>query len=396
VSYTGSCAISIQLHFSQHTRGAHTARWIATIDDAFAEMERRIDAATHSVRLETYLLREEGPATWLRDALLRARARGIEVRVLLDAFGSEGLRREFLAPLRDAGVAIAIFNPQRWLRRSFRNHRKLLTCDGGHAVLGGFNIAPEYVGDGVTRGWCDTAVYVGGPVVPQLEASFDAMFRLAPFTPHALHRFHRSVRHGLVEAAADAAPVRLLLAGPGTHGRLLRLTLGRDLARARDVAIASAYFLPSSALRRLLYLIAARGEVSLLLAGRSDVPLARLAADHFYGRLMGRGVRIFEYQPQILHAKLVLIDDVAWVGSANLDRRSLHINYELLLRFEWPELVADARRWYAQALAAAAPLDQAQWKARSGPLRRVLSFLAYWLLARVDPLLARRGFRTVS
>ena len=339
--------------FVEHRRGAHAARWLGTIDAAYAEMERRIDAATRTVRLETYLLREAGPATWLREALLRARARGVAVWMLLDAFGAEGVRREFFAPLQEAGVVIAHFNPQRWLRRSFRNHRKLFACDAEHAVIGGFNIAPEYAGDGRTHGWCDTAVYLGGPVVQQLEASFDAMLQLAPFTPHALRRFRAAARDNFAEAAPADTPVELLLAGPGTRGRLLRHRLGADLAQARDVAIASAYFLPSRGFRRVLYRAARHGRVNLLLAGRSDVPLARLAGERLYGRFLTRGVRVFEYQPQILHAKLVLADDVAYVGSANLDRRSLHINYELLLRFDWPELVADARRWYAQRLAAA-------------------------------------------
>jgi cardiolipin synthase len=86
---------------------------------------------------------------------------------------------------------------------------------------------------------------------------------------------------------------------------------------------------------------------------------------------------------------------VAYVGSANLDRRSLHINYELLVRFQWPELVADARHWFAQALAQALPLHRAQLRARRGVWRRLFSFLSYWLLARLDPLVARRGFRTI-
>jgi cardiolipin synthase len=381
--------------YAEHRRGAHAARWLATIDEAYTEMERRIDAANTSVRLESYLMREEGPAERLREVLLRARARGVRVRMLLDAFGTEGVRGEFLKPLREADVAIAIFNPQRWLRRSFRNHRKLLTCDGEHAVLGGFNIAVEYAGDGVTRGWCDTAVYVGGPIVRQLEANFDAMLRLAPFTPHTLHRFRRAARRDFAQAAPANAPVQLLLTGPGTHGRRLRRALGHDLQRARDLAIASAYFLPSRGFRRLLYKAAARGEVRLLLAGHSDVPLARFAAERYYGRMLARRVQVFEYQPQILHAKLVIADDVAYVGSANLDRRSLHINYELLLRFEWPELVADARHWFEQALVHAAPLDRAQLQARRGLWRRLFSFLAYWLLARLDPLVARRGFRTI-
>jgi cardiolipin synthase A/B len=382
--------------YAEHRRGAHTARWLATIDEAYAEMERHINAASHSIRLESYLMREEGPATWLRDALQRARARGVAVKMLLDAFGTEGVRRDFLQPLRDAGVAIAVFNPQRWLRRSFRNHRKLLVCDGEHAVVGGFNIAPEYAGDGVSRGWCDTGVLVGGPVARQLEANFDAMFALARFTPRRFRRFRAAARNNFADAAVADAPVRLLLTGPGTRGRQLRHQLGHDLRRARNVDIASAYFLPSRRLRRLLYLAAQRGRVRLLLAGRSDVPLALLAAERYYERLLSRQVKIFEYQPQILHAKLVIADDVAYVGSANLDWRSLHINYELLLRFEWPELVADARHWLEHALSASEPLDHQHLRARRGMWRRLASLLSYFLLARLDALVARRGFRTIS
>jgi cardiolipin synthase len=381
--------------YAPHRLGAHRARWIATIDEAYAEMERRIDAAAHCVRVEIYLMRDDGPATWLREALLRARVRGVEVRILRDAFGTEGLGAEFLQPLRDAGATIVTFNPQRWLRRAFRNHRKLLTCDGEHAVLGGFNIAPEYAGDGVTRGWLDTAIYVGGPIVRQLEDSFDAMLKLAPFTPHSLHRFRHAMRHGF-DAPGPGAPVQLLVAGPGTPGRLLRRRLGVDLAHAKDVAIAAAYFLPSRSLRRLLYRVARHGRVRLLLAGQSDVPLARLAAERLYGRLLARAVRIFEYQPQILHAKLVIADDVVYVGSANLDRRSLHINYELLLRMHWPALVQDARHWYEQALASSDALDRGGLVARRGIARRIVSWLSYYLLARLDPLVARRGFRTMS
>ena len=159
--------------FGERILGEHRARWLATVDEAYAEMERRIDGAARSVRLETYIMREEGPATWLCTALLRARLRGVEVFLMIDAFGSEYVTERFLRPLHDAGIHVRIFNPKRLLRLSFRNHRKLLTVDGEHAILGGFNIAPEYVGDGVTRGWCDTGVLIHGPIVATLEHSFD-------------------------------------------------------------------------------------------------------------------------------------------------------------------------------------------------------------------------------
>jgi cardiolipin synthase len=360
-------------------------------------MQRLIDAAKVCVRVETYLMREEGPAVWLREALLRARARGIRVRLLLDAFGCESIGAEYLQPLREAGVEVAIFNPSRLLRRTFRNHRKLLTCDGEHAIVGGFNIAPEYAGDGVNSGWFDSGVYVGGPVVPPLESSFDAMFDLAPFTPRALRRFRRVMRHGWTAGADQEAPVHPLISGPGLPRGVISYMLRRDLAQARNALIASAYFLPSSLVRRLLYRVArGPGRVRILLAGKSDVQLARLAAERLYTRLLARRVRIFEYQPQVLHAKVVVMDSLVWVGSGNLDRRSLIINYELLLRFDWPELAEDARVWLAQALRRSSRVRLSRWRRARGFWRRRASDLAWLLLARIDPLLARRGFRGLS
>jgi cardiolipin synthase A/B len=394
--------------FVERRLGAHRARWLATVDEAYAEMERRIDAAAVCVRLETYLLSDVGPALWLRAALLRARERSVRVRVLIDAFGSEDLPDDFLNPLRAAGAEVAIFNPKRLLRLSFRNHRKLLAVDGEHAVVGGFNIGPEYAGDGVRWGWCDTGVCVGGPVVMHLEQGFDAMFALAPFTAGTIRaalRATRGMRKALRQSEAaqpvrtlnDAEPVRLLESGPTVPRSTLRRALRRDLQRARDVAIASAYFLPSRIIRRLLYTVAGRaGRVRLLLAGKSDVVVAQRAAERLYRRFLQRGVQIHEYQPQILHAKLVIMDDVVYVGSCNLDRRSLHINYELLLRFEWPELAADARRWFEGAMAHAAPVQLARWSGTRGLWRRLSSQLAYLLLARIDPLIARRRFRAIS
>lgn len=381
--------------FAEHSRGAHRARWLATVDEAYALLQRLVDAATRSVCIEMYLLREEGPAAALGASLRAALERGVEVRVMLDAFGSEGAYLPFLAPLREAGARVTVFNPYRLLRRSLRNHRKLVVVDGEHALVGGFNIGPEYAGDGVNQGWCDTGVYVGGPFVRELQRSFDTMFDLAPFTPGAIRRFRAGLHEGRRERQ-PGAPVRLLQSGPLLTGGALRQSLYRDLAGAREVCIASAYFLPSLPLRRLLYRVARQGRVRALLAGHSDVPLARLAAQRFYGRLLKRGVLIFEYQPQILHAKLVITDDVVSVGSCNLDRRSLHINCELLLRFEWPELAADARQWFEDSLAHAEPVDRRAWRAARGFWQRAFSRLAYLLLARIDPLVARRGLKGLS
>ena len=381
--------------FPERVLGEHRARWLATVDEAYAAMQCLIAGARARIRCETYLMREDGPALWLRAALLEARARNVEVWLLLDAFGSEQVGEPFLKPLRDAGVHVGIFNPKRLLRLSFRNHRKLLAVDGASAIVGGFNIAPEYAGDGVREGWCDTGISITGPVVRELEHSFDELWQLAPFTPWVI-RAWRDVA-ALRPARRDAPPVTLLVSGPELHRSALRRSLRYDLHRARDVAIASAYFLPSSRVRRIMYRVVERGgRVRVLLAGRSDVPLAQRAAEHLYARLMRRRVALHEYQPQVLHAKLLVMDDTVYVGSCNLDRRSLHINFELLLRMEWPEIAADARQWYEAALQHSQSLQLAPWKRARASGRRLLSWLAYLLLSRVDPLVARRRFRAIS
>ena len=145
-------------------------------------------------------------------------------------------------------------------------------------------------------------------------------------------------------------------------------------------------------------LLAEAGMIDLawLPGERSDVPLAQRAAEYLYDRLLRRHVALYDYQPQILHAKLLVMDDIVCVGSCNLDRRSLHINFELLLRLQWPELAADARQWYEAALAHATPLQPVGWRKTRTLLRRLRSWLAYMLLSRVDPLVARRRFRALS
>jgi len=248
-------------------------------------------------------------------------------------------------------------------------------------------------------------VLIQGPIVAELEHSFDMLYRLAPFTAPAIRRFRRAtgavvlphLRRARPVRSAPPPPVSLLMSGPGMPQGVLRRRLRIDLFHARDVAIASGYFLPELPVRRLLYrTLRRRGRVRVLLAGKSDVPLAQRAAERLFRRMLRRRVEIFEYQPQILHAKLLVMDDLIFVGSCNLDRRSLHINYELLLRLHWPELAADARRWFEHALTHSQQVNAREWKQTRSFMRRMWSRFAYLLLARIDPLVARRRFRALS
>ena len=132
------------------------------------------------------------------------------------------------------------------------------------------------------------------------------------------------------------------------------------------------------------------GRVRLILAGKSDIPLAKLATHRLYKMLLKQGVEIYEYQPQILHAKLFIMDAEVYVGSSNLDARSLNINYELLVRITDPPVVKEARAIFAEALTHCRRIDAKTWRGSRSLWTKLLEDWAYFLLARVDPYLARK------
>ena len=144
-----------------------TCNWLCTGDEVFPAMLAAIDAAKKSVCLEIYVYQDSPLGTRFREALVRACGRGARVRVLVDAVGSYFLPGHFWDLLRRAGGEIRQFNPVTLKRLIIRNHRKLLVCDGRVAFIGGFNISPEYEGDGIKSGWCDVGLKIAGGLVAQ-------------------------------------------------------------------------------------------------------------------------------------------------------------------------------------------------------------------------------------
>jgi cardiolipin synthase len=368
-------------------------KWLRTGDEIFPAMLAAIDTARSSVSLEFYKFAPGPLGERFREALLRAQRRGAHVRVLVDAFGSMGLPDDFWQPLRAIGGEARSFNPAALMRFSFRDHRKLLVCDGRVAFVGGFNIAPEYEGNGVGSGWRDLGLMLEGPLGAQLASSFEGMFARAEFR----HKRFTRLRRFNVNKSAVWPPEQIFFSEPGRGRNPIILALRGDMARARDVRIIVGYFLPTWRLRRdLARIVRLGGRVQLILAGKSDVLLSQLAAQSLYRRLMKGGVEIYEYQPQILHAKLIVVDDVVYVGSSNLDQRSLRINYELMIRFENREMAEQARGIFADDLKHCQPVTAEQWRKSHTPWRRLKRRAAYWLLVRIDPILARRQWRGLS
>jgi cardiolipin synthase len=376
------------------TLTAPPLQWLNNGKDIFPAMLEAIQLARVSIRLETYIYSDGKLGREFMVALTAAAQRGVQVRVLVDAFGSWLLPGGFFAPLVAAGAGVHYFNPLRFWRYGVRDHRKLFICDDSVVFVGGFNIADEYDGDGVARGWCDLGARIEDPALAkELATSFEELFALADFQRKPLMRLRAFKRKRKAELKPGG---EVLLSHPGRGASPFQMALHRDLPRTRNIQIVSAYFLPTRRIRRYLRHAARKGgRVQLILAGKSDVVISQLAARSLYHRLLKAGVEIYEYQPQILHAKLVICDGVTYVGSSNLDIRSLNLNYELMLRFEGKAIAAGAREMFEHALQNSRRIDPETWFESLSWWQRWQHQWARFLVARIDPFIALRQFQIV-
>jgi len=367
-------------------------RWLRTVDESMEVMLAAIRSAQGSVRLEMYIYAASPIGERFRGALVEAAKRGVRVQVMLDSWGSVTLTEKFWTELRESGGLVRWFNPLRLGCYGIRDHRKLLVCDERLAFVGGFNISSEYQGDGLTKGWFDLGLQVEGYLAQELASSFDTLFALADFRHRRFTRFRNLANQKIVSTAQG----QVVLAGPGHHPSLLKPILQRDFRSARSLRIIAAYFLPPRPIRRALVGAARRGtHVQIILGAKSDVPLLQLAFRRFYQQFLRAGIELFEYQPQILHAKLIIADDVVYAGSANLDRRSFLANYELMLRVTDSELAAEGREIFAHTLDHCRRIERKSWKTSRSLWGKLKEWWAFFLLARVDACVSRRQWRNL-
>lgn len=361
-------------------------KWLRNGEEFFPALAAAIESAQKTIRLEIYIFANDELGRQFRDLLVRAAQRGVRVQVLLDSLGSIGLTGNFWKPLVELGGEVRWFNPDLRKRFSFRDHRKIVICDEEIAFVGGFNIAVSYNGDGVKSGWFDVGLRLISPLAVQLAAAFDEMFARSGLPPKEYLRQQPALNKRKIAVEEG----ELLLSGPGRGHNPFNRSLRRDLKGARSVQIISAYFLPTWRIRHAL-MDAARegGRVQVMLPAQSDVFLSQLACRSLYRRLLRAGVEIYEYQPQILHAKLIIVDDVVYAGSSNLDPRSLYINYELMLRFKKEKLVAEARALFVANLEHCKRIELEEWRKSRSWWSKFKQRWAYMLLVRVDPVIAR-------
>ena len=318
-----------------------------------------IGAARHTVDLCTFILRRDRLGDAVLDALCQAARRGVRVRLLLDGLGHLMAGRPKFARLVEAGGRYALFVPPLSSplkgRTNLRNHRKLVVADAesdaARLWCGGRNLAAEYFeGAAGIPPWRDLSFDLRGPLVRQAAATFEHDWRFANGlpTPEAT-------------VASDAPPAaegaQWIASGPDQLDDTVYALLVTAAYRAcRRIALVTPYFVPEPALLMALCLAARRGvDVDLLLPERSNHRLSDLARSRALRTLALAGARI-RLAPGMLHAKLILVDDIlALAGSANLDNRSLFLNYEFMVAFHRRAEVLRFAAWFADECRGARP-----------------------------------------
>jgi len=312
------------------TRGNHIELLVdgeATFDAIFAAM----DAARDYLLVQFFIVRDDSLGMKFQERLIERARAGVKVYFLYDEVGCHSLSRKWLRALCDNGVRVEGFKTTRgWNNRfqlNFRNHRKLVIADGREALTGGLNVGNEYLGHSKRFGpWRDTHLRVRGPAVQAAQLAFVEDWHWATDEVPELC---------WTPTAADADQRALVLAtGPADAAERCSLAFIRAVNSARRrLWISSPYFVPDATVLTALQLAALRGvEVRVLLPSHADHLLPMLSSFSYYESLDSAGIELWRYQPGFLHQKALLVDDqVAAIGSINVDYRSFHLNFELVV-----------------------------------------------------------------
>ena len=361
----------------------------------YRAMFAAIEAARDHINMETYILEDDDIGRRFSEALIAKQRSGVQVNLIRDAVGTLATPDGFFARLEQAGIRIVVFNPVNPLEAKAgwdvnqRDHRKLLVVDGKTAFLGGINISSVYSGSSGMRApkeapadrlpWRDTDVQIDGPVVAEFQKLFVATWEQQHGPPLGKRRYFPPLR------PAGGEVVHAIAGSPDEAYSTIYATLISAInAAQQDVLLTNAYFVPDPQLVDALKRAVARGvDVRIVLPSRTDSALVFHAGRSHYDELLAAGIKLYERQGALLHAKTALIDGVwSTVGSTNLDWRSFLHNQEINAVVLGSEFGARMRAAFDADVAASKPVTPEAWSRRN-PLLRAQELFArlwqYWL-----------------
>ena len=346
-----------------------------------------IARAKKSIQMFFYMFGDDATGREVRDALVAAANNGVHVQLIIDSFGSGNVSDRFFDALVEAGGCYHCFSTRKGLGYIIRNHQKILIADSAHALVGGFNITDDYFGRAGDNSWEDLGIIVSGSQAQKLSDYFEDLARASN---NGKVRY-RSIRNIIHQWRPGIGQVQWLLGGPTNRISPWAITFKRSLEAGKRFDIVSAYFSPSQTILRRLAKAAKHNKGSrLVVAGKTDNNATIAAARLLYRYLIRRKTRIFEFQSRPLHMKLMVIDDTVYIGSANLDVRSMFINLEIMVRIKDAGLALHMRKLIDELVTQSEEQTRILLKARDSYWSRFKAALAYFLVNSVDYTIGRR------
>lgn len=363
----------------------------------FSALLADIERAQHSIDLETYIFNRDALGTKMAEALAAAALRGVTVRVLVDGAGSPYWSTNFAKPLEKAGAQTRVFHPFPWhlwnLSRSYikapfllksiylilkinsRNHRKVCLIDQETAYVGSFNISVSHLQPSAGGlGWHDLGLRITQTDLSELAHAFESAWHHRPISERLRDAFKQIRQDPIIRCNYT-----------WTRRRLLYRKLLQKMHHCKTrIWITNAYFVPDNFLLRTLKEAAKRGvDVRILLPKNSDVLMMPWASTTFYYSLLKSGVKIFEYLPSVLHAKFLILDDWALIGSSNLNHRSLLHDLEVDIKIIDPTAKQELETLFCKDLTQSRELSLESWKKhrpfRQRFLGRLVLYIKFWI-----------------
>ncbi len=334
----------------------------ATFDSIVAGIE----AAKEYVLIQFYIVHDDGLGRRIKDVLIAKATEGVRVYFLYDEIGSHDLPDSYKDELRQAGALIHDFHtrkgPGNRFQLNFRNHRKIVVVDGRVTWIGGHNVGDEYLGKDPKIGrWRDTHVRIEGPAAAAAQLSFVEDWNWAMDQILELD-------WTMYPAPEGNANVLILPTGPADDLETAALMFTHAINTARErIWIASPYFVPEAGIVHALQLAALRGvEVRMLIPDKSDNPMADMAAASFFEQLAAAGITFYRYTDGFLHAKSLLVDDLAaGIGTANFDNRSFRLNFEIMAFVADPVFIQQVEGMFEADFANSRVMEPGEFDARS-------------------------------
>ena len=353
--------------------------------ERFTMLLELIMGAETSIKMLMYMFNPDKDGDAVRKALTDAARRGVQVKLLIDGFGSAATP-DFFTELGEAGGDHCVFNPSWGRRYLLRNHQTLIVVDDKTVLIGGANIDATYLEDRGSKRWRDLWLRIDGPEAALPSRYFDGLFRWSKRSKSKL----RSLRRMLAEYNEWRGPLQWKFSGPLSMRNSWWRSIGRDMKNARRLDMIFAYFAPPGAMLRRIGRVGRRGRARVINAAKSDNSATIAAARHSYSRLIRRHVEIYEYQPAKLHTKLAIVDDVVHIGSSNFDYRSFYINLEVMLRIHDSGFAQAMRGYFERELKDCKWITHEVHARRASLWRRIKWAISHFLVNIADYGVTRR------